>query len=63
MTTPDPIDYDVLAWDISDAIAKSMAVDPNFLDVDMYDIRPALPAFIATIRANATGLSAQKRTP
>lgn len=43
------IDLDLLAWDISDAIAKS--VDPEILDVSMDEITPLLPAFIDALRA------------
>jgi hypothetical protein len=58
MATSDPIDYDLLAWDISDAIAKS--VNPDVLDVDSDNIRPALLAFIAAIRVNSGRNTSQR---
>lgn len=45
------IDLDMLAYDIADML------DRNEYDIDVADchIRPALPAFLAAIRANAAG--------
>lgn len=48
-TVPEGVDLDLMAWDISDAIAKG----DHGIDVGLGDIRPALPAFIAAILANA----------
>jgi hypothetical protein len=38
------IDYDLMAWDVSDALAKSAG--DGTIDVGMDAIRPHLPAFI-----------------
>lgn len=52
--TPDlltGIDLDMLAWDISDAIAKT--IDDHHIDAGMGAIKLALPAFLAAVIANA----------
>jgi hypothetical protein len=46
----DDLNLDMLAWDISDAIAKT--IDNHGIDVDMNAIKPALPAFLAAVLAN-----------
>lgn len=48
---PDDTILDLLAWDISDAFAKTE--DDHRLDFGLDDIRAALPAFIAAVQNNA----------
>lgn len=42
---------DILAWDISDAFAKT--IDDHGLDFGMDEIKAALPDFITAIKAHA----------
>lgn len=46
---PAGVDLDMLAWDLSDAFAKTD--DDHHLDLGMDEIRAALPAFLAEIAA------------
>lgn len=49
-THPEPtIDLDPIAWDLSDALAKT--VEDHGIDVGADDIKLALPAFLEALRA------------
>lgn len=49
--------WEILAWDISDALAKT--TDDHGADVGMDAIQPALPAFLAAVIANQKNLDAE----
>lgn len=49
-TTDEPIDLDLLAYDVADMLSRFEYP----LDVSADDIRPALPAFLEQLRASAS---------